>query len=42
MQNLDVEEAVQKNKKSKLEVKKELKESIINRKNNENRNTRKS
>ena len=36
MQNLDVEEAIQKNRKSKLEVKKELKESIINRKNNEN------
>ena len=36
MQNLDVEEAIQKNGKIKLEIKKELEESIINGKSNEN------
>ena len=36
MQNLDVEEAIQKNGKTKLEIKKELEESIINGKSNEN------
>ena len=36
MHNLDVEEAIQKNGKSKLETKKELQESIINGKSNEN------
>ena len=42
MQNLDVEEAIQKNRKSKLEIKKELEGSITNGKSNENRDTRKS
>ena len=36
MQNLDFEEAIQKNGKTKLEIKKELEESIINGKSNEN------
>ena len=36
MHNLDVEEAIQKNRKIKLETKKELEESIINAKSNEN------
>ena len=36
MQNLDVEEAIQKNRKIKLEIKKELEELIINGKSNEN------
>ena len=38
MQNLDVEEAIQKNRKTlkNLEIKKELEDSIINRKSNEN------
>ena len=36
MHNLDVEEAIQKNGKIKLETKKELEESIINGKSNEN------
>ena len=42
MQNLDVEEAIQKNRKFKLEIKKELEESITNGKSNENRDIRKS
>ena len=36
MQNLDVEEAIQKNRKTKLEIKKELEESIKHGKSNEN------
>ena len=36
MQNLDVEEAIQKNRKTNLEIKKELEDSIINRKSNQN------
>ena len=38
MQNLDVEEAIQKNRKTlkNLEIKIELEDSIINRKSNEN------
>ena len=32
MQNLDVEEAIQKNKKTKFKIRKELEESIINEK----------
>ena len=36
MQNLDVEEAIQKNRESKLERKKELEELITNEKSNEN------
>ena len=36
MQNLDVEEAIQKNRKMKLEIKKELGELIINGKSKEN------
>ena len=36
MQNLDVEDAIHKNRKTKFEIKKELKESIINGKSNEN------
>ena len=36
MQNLDVEDAIHKNRKTKVEIKKELKESIINGKSNEN------
>ena len=36
MQNLDAEEAIQKNTKSKIEIKKELEESITNGKSNEN------
>ena len=36
MQNLDVEEAIQKNRKIKPEIKKELEELIINGKSNEN------
>ena len=36
MQNLDVEEAIQKNRKMKLEIKKELEELIINGKSKEN------
>ena len=36
MQNLDAEEAIQKNTKSKIKIKKELEESITNGKSNEN------
>ena len=36
MQNLDVEDAIHKNRKTKVEIKKELEESIINGKSNEN------
>ena len=36
MQNLDIEEAIQKNRKMKLEVKKELEELITNGEKNEN------
>ena len=36
MQNLDVEDAIHKNRKTKAEIKKELEESIINGKSNEN------
>ena len=36
MQHLDAEEAIQKNTKSKIEIKKELEESIANGKSNEN------
>ena len=36
MQNLDVQDAIHKNRKTKVEIKKELKESIINGKSNEN------
>ena len=36
MQHLDAEEAIQKNTKSKIEIKKELEESITNGKSNEN------
>ena len=36
MQNSDVEEAIQKNRKIKLEIKKELEESIKNGKSNKN------
>ena len=36
MQNLDVEDAIHKNRKTKVEIKKEMKESIINGKSNEN------
>ena len=37
MQNLHIEEAIQKNRKTKLEIKKELNESIINGKSNKNK-----
>ena len=37
MQNLHIEEAIQKNRKTKLERKKELNESIINGKSNKNK-----
>ena len=37
MQNLHIEEAIQKNSKTKLEIKKELNESIINGKSNKNK-----
>ena len=36
MQNLDVEETIQKNRKAKFEIKKELEESKTNGKSNEN------
>ena len=36
MQNLDVEETIQKNRKTKFETKKELEKSITNRESNEN------
>ena len=36
MQNLDVEETIQKNRKTKFEIKKELEESKTNGKSNEN------
>ena len=36
MQNLDVEETIQKNRKTKSEIKKELEESKTNGKSNEN------
>ena len=42
MQNLDVEETIQKNIKTEFEIKKELQESITNEKSNENTDTRKS
>ena len=37
MQNLHIEEAIQKNRKTKLEIKKELNESIIHGKSNKNK-----
>ena len=36
MQNLDVEERIQRNRKTKFEIKKELEESITNGESNEN------
>ena len=36
MQNLDVEETIQKNRKSKFEIKKEIEDSITNGESNEN------
>ena len=36
MQNLDIEETIQKKRKTKYEIKKELEESIANGKSNEN------